>query len=211
MPRGPRLLPESGMFHLIGRGNNGVRLFRHPLDFRRFKRILITFFPPSVCAIQHYALMPTHFHILAWVEDTRHLAAGMKACCVSYHHSYRRRYPYRGHLWHGRFRSILIEQEEHWLQCARYIELNPVHAGLCCMPDDYPWTSYHFHARGGDDFLLHIARPMPGMPTWQRGVENRSYQEFVRAGVDIDYQRLKKQFERERFDFSRGYTSRNVP
>ena len=121
MPRGPRILPDVGMFHLIARGNNSVHVLRHRVDFLHFKRVLARFLR-GVCAIHHYAMMGTHFHLLAWVEDTNRLASIMKAALISYQRYYSRRYGYKGHLWHSRYRSILMKDENQWVQCARYIE-----------------------------------------------------------------------------------------
>lgn len=199
MPRGARILPDNGMFHLIARGNNGVKVFRHRYDFLQFKKILLRFVPQANFSIQHYAFMNTHFHLLAWLEDTKILATAMKAILVSYQHYYRRRYGYKGHLWHSRFRSIIMTSDEQWLQCARYIELNPVYADICRNPKDYYWTSYHYHAMGKLDPLINIAKFFSGETEWKKGVENVAYREFVTAGIDLDYQYLKKQFERENF------------
>ena len=210
MPRGPRILPSEGMFHLIGRGNNRAKLFRHRTDFFRFKQTILRFLPKDLCAIQHYALMSTHFHLLAWVSETHRLASMMKALMVSYQHFYRRRHSYSGHLWHSRFRSIHIANENQWLQCARYIELNPVHAGICRDPGQYRWTSYHFHAFGVCDSLIRIVFPVHGVAKRKRGVRNLAYQELVRAGIDLDYHRLRRLFERERFEGYRAKSSKKT-
>lgn len=209
MPRGPRNLPDCAMLHLIGRGNNGVRVFRHRSDFLHFKRTLLRFIPRAIVSIQHYALMHTHFHLLVWVEDTEVLASTMKAVQVSYQHYYRRRYGYKGHLWHSRFRSIIIKSDEQWLQCARYIELNAVYAGICKYPANYMWTSYHYHALGRPDPLISIAIPLIGESEWKQGTKNTAYYDFVIAGIDLDYQRLKKEFESERFEQKTDPSSKN--
>lgn len=143
--------------------------------------------------------MHTHFHLLAWVENTKQVAPLMKAINISYHHYYHRKYKYCGHLWHSRYRSIIINNESQWLQCGRYIELNPVHAGLCNDPKNFPWSSYHYHAYGKNDYLIRTDMPLLGTFKRQAGLENHAYQEFIKAGIDIDYQRLKNEFEKEKF------------
>ena len=190
MPRGPRHLPEAGMFHLIARGNNGVCICRNREDFSHLKRTILRFTPNTEVAVHHYALMHTHFHLLAWVEDTNVLASVMKALLVSYQLYYRRKYPYNGHLWHSRFRSILMKDEAQWLQCARYIELNPVYAGICQDPKEYRWTSYHHYTFGKSDSFIRTKLHLSGMNTWKQ---------FVLAGIDLDYQKLKRELEQERF------------
>lgn len=186
MPRGPRILPKSGMFHLIARGNNNARVFCNPNDFAQFKNTLSRFIPVDICQVQHFALMHTHFHLLAWVEDTSHLATIMKSTLVSYQYYYGRKYDYRGHLWHGRYRSITISSEAQCLQCARYIELNPVYAGLCADPKDYEWTSFPHHAFGKADPLVCLVNANPLYKGDQhKNTANPDWQNFVMGGIDV--------------------------
>jgi putative transposase len=187
------------MLHVIGRGNDGRLVFRNRPDFRRFKDTLLRFTRGERLFIHHYALMKTHFHLLAWVEDTEKLATIMKAMLVSYNHYYRKRYGSRGHIWHSRFRSIHVEDESHWLQCGRYIELNPVYAGICGRPDEYMWSSYRFHACGAEDGLVRVKMYGDGSFVWRKGVLNKKYVDFVEGGIDLDYRRLKKMYEIEKF------------
>lgn len=206
MPRSARILPPSAMLHLIGRGNNNVRTFRRYDDFANFLFTLIRYSHDSGIFIHHYILMHTHFHLLAWVEDTKKLAGIIKSACIAYHSYFTKRYEYKGHLWHGRFKSIIIKDDSQWLQCARYIELNSVYAGICKDPKDFRWSSYHYYARGKKDELLRpIFYPM-GEIRHNPGKINDAYRQFVLSGMDIDYQKLKKQFEKENF-----MTSKNAP
>jgi putative transposase len=195
MPRAPRRLPTSAMLHLICRGNNGLRVFRNRNDFAQFSSTLRRFTAKSELFIHHYVLMHTHFHLLAWCEDTSHVARIIKATTLSYHYYYRKKYKYKGHLWHSRYRSIVIDDDPQYLQCGRYIELNPVYARMCSLPDDYPWSSYHYYASGKSDSLLRPIIYPGGLPQHKPGERNAGYQEFVHAGIDLDYQRLKKQYE----------------
>lgn len=186
------------MLHLIGRGNDSIRLFRNRRDFFRFKQTLLRFLRREHMAIHHYALMHTHFHLLAWVPNTERLAAAMKAMAISYEHSYRRKYRHKGHLWHSRYRSIVIMDDAHWLQCGRYIELNPVHAGICRDPKNFPWSSYHYYAHGREDELIQPEKHPPleiiGEKEWRR-----EYRNFILAGIHMDYEKMKKRYERECF------------
>ena len=195
MPRTARNLPPSAMLHLICRGNNNLRVFRNRNDFVQISNTIRRFVLCSELYIHNYVFMRTHFHLLAWAEDTRAVPMIIKAVTLSYHHYYRRKYTYRGHLWHSRYRSVVIRDEGQWLQCGRYVELNPVHAGICGDPGDYPWSSYHYYAHGKDDPLLQPVMRLAGMAVRKAGVVDSEYQDFIRAGIDLDYQLIKKRYE----------------
>lgn len=202
MPRQPRKLPDAAMLHLICRGNNGTRIFKKYSDFLRYKKTLIRYLKRNKIYTHHYTFMNTHIHLLAWSDDTTLLADAIKAINLSYHYYYKEKYKYKGHLWHSRYRSIIIKDESQWMQCARYIELNPVYARLCPSPQGYRWTSYHYYAMGKKDALI-----MPKFRTEDTshcalGKINKQYADFVNDGVDLDYQKLKKQFESESFSRS---------
>lgn len=191
------------MLHVIAKSNARRRIFHRDGDFCNFlfRLRLRLRLHASQCWVHHYALMHTHVHLLIWCEDTGFLATLMKSVLVSYHHYYERTYEYHGNLWHGRYRSIVIEEESHFLQCGRYIELNPVHAGVCKDPGRYRWTSYHHYAFGRPDSIV---RPRFYEGVWREGVADVEYQQFVRAGIDMDYQRMKKLYEREEKEALRG-------
>ncbi|MBI2346248.1 MAG: transposase [Deltaproteobacteria bacterium] len=194
MPRGPRILPPNGTFHLIVRSNNGLPLYKFPRDFLALKQRLGEYCGDAAIKIYHYCLMRTHFHLLAYVPDTKQLPGMMKALQLAYFHYFRRLYGYRGHLFHGRYRCIAVTKEIHFLQCGRYIELNAVHAGLKKDPAHYPWSSFHFYAANTPDALV-TTNPIVTADSGGVICPGPPYAEFVREGIDMDYQRAKKMFE----------------
>lgn len=198
MPRIARDLPGQGLFHLIARGNNRCRVFRNQRDFKMFHAAACRYTREFNIAVHHYALMHTHFHFLAWVEDTSELANFMKGMLLSYQHYCHRRYEYRGHLWQGRYRSIAIGSDEQWLQCARYIELNSVFAGRYNDPQKDRWTSYRYYADGAKDPLISQKLELAGIPQWESGKTDAMYRDFIVAGIDLDYRQLKREFDSER-------------
>ncbi|PIR25167.1 MAG: hypothetical protein COX62_06765 [Deltaproteobacteria bacterium CG_4_10_14_0_2_um_filter_43_8] len=195
MPRKARHLSKSAMLHIIARGNNKIKIFRNRNDFSHFEWTLRRFQPEDDFFIHHYALMHTHFHLLCWLENTATLAKTMKSILISYQYYYRKKYNYTGHLFRDRYRSISIEGEEYFLQCGRYIELNPVHAGICKDPRQYPWSSYNFHAYGKENTLVKTKMYIDNSVHKREGRMNVDYQSFIIAGIDLDVQKLKKQFE----------------
>lgn len=194
MPRSARILPTDAMIHLIGRSNNSMRLFCDADDFTQFRRTILRALEKMPVFIHHYVFMHTHFHLLAWVEGTGCLASIMKSIAVSYNHYYRRRYGFRGHIWHSRFRSIVINHEAHWLACGRYIEINPVRARICDRPEHYPWSSYRHYAYGRDDPLLQPVRGRLGCEDWRAHGGSQAHREFVRAGLLLDQRELQLRY-----------------
>lgn len=191
MPRSARQLDTEGTYHLIVRGNNRLKLFRYPRDHLAIYRRLLRYCRPQLLHVYHYCLMQTHLHMLCFVPDTALLPKIMAGFQLSYFHHYQRLYPFRGHLWHSRYRSIPITEESHLLQCARYIELNPVHAGMVGKPGDYPWSSYDFYATGKPDPLLY---PNPFF-VGEWGINRQEYRQFILSDIDPDYRRQIREYE----------------
>ena len=100
-----------------------------------------------------YCLMPNHIHLIA-VPKTKD---GLNLAIGEAHRRYSRRINFRkgwrGHLWQGRFSSFIMD-ERYLLACARYVELNPVRAGLVKKADEWPWSSAGPHIKGKDNLLV---------------------------------------------------------
>lgn len=178
VPRGPRILPPTGVIHLISRSNNKIHLCRDAVDLKELKARLMQFSSFWGVEIYHYSIMHTHLHLLASVKKTLLLPSFFKAFQISYFHYFKKKYEYNGHLWHGRYRSIFISKESHFLQAGRYIELNPVKAKMTTHPRNYPWTSYHFYAYGKVDPLV---TSNPQYQEWGHSPHDRrrKYRHFI--------------------------------
>ena len=193
MPRGPRIPINQAVGHLIFRGNNHLQICQDNDDFRALKDRLLEYLPFYQIDVYHYAFMHTHLHILAFINDAFVLAHSVKAWQLSYFHYFKKKYGYDGHLWHGRYRSIPILQESHFLQGGRYIELNSVRAGLVEHPKEDPWSSYLFYAEGKEDPLITMN---PQYLDWGMTPEERqkNYKRFILSDAffDTHYQRVSK-------------------
>jgi putative transposase len=104
--------------------------------------------------IHAYALMTNHFHLLATPQTATALAKTVQAVGRRYVYHFNRRYARTGTLFEGRYRSMLIDTELYWFNCMRYVELNPVRAGLVSTPEAYAWSSYPSNALGMPDRLI---------------------------------------------------------
>ncbi|MEC5163723.1 putative transposase [Janthinobacterium sp. CG_23.3] len=158
MPRRARLVLPNVPLHLIQRGNNRQACFFADADYRVYLAWLAEHADANGCRVHAYVLMSNHVHLLISVDEAGSPGALMKALGQQYVQYVNRRYGRSGTLWEGRFRSCLIQQEMYLLICQRYIELNPVRAGMVQEPAQYQWSSYRGNAEGCADPIL---RPHP--------------------------------------------------
>jgi len=104
--------------------------------------------------IVHYGVMTNHIHLIGTPSLPSSLPDMMQSVGRDYVPIFNRRYERTGSLWEGRYKASLIHDEKYWLTCLRYVELNPVRAGLVESPELYEWSSYRAHAFGRPDPLL---------------------------------------------------------
>ena len=145
MARLPRLIIPKQPHHVIQRGNNRQLIFREEGDYQRFLVWLKEAARFYEVAIHAYVLMPNHIHLLATPSDPTGLALMMQKVGRFYVPWFNHKYQRTGGLFEGRFRTSLIDTDHYFLACSRYIELNPVRAGITAAPLDYPWSSYAHH------------------------------------------------------------------
>ena len=148
MPRRPRVMLPGVPVHLIQRGNNRQVCFAAPEDYRNYLDWLIELSPKTGCHVHAYVLMTNHVHLLLTCDETDSAAKLMKALGQRYVQYFNKAYKRSGTLWEGRYRSCLLQEEEYLMACMRYIELNPVRAGMVDHPGDYRWSSYRTNAQG---------------------------------------------------------------
>ena len=141
MARPLRVEYPGAFYHVINRGNAGENLFKGIRDREKFLEYLETAIERFSLKIYTYCLMTNHFHVLL---ETRlsNLSQAMQWVNVSYAGYFNRKYQRNGHLFQGRFKSILVDADEYLKQLSRYIHLNPVRANLVEHPDEYKWSSY---------------------------------------------------------------------
>ena len=154
MPRHARLMLPGLAFHVIQRGNNRSPCFRGEADHRLYLALLRELAARFECAIHAYVLMTNHVHLLATPGDAEGLSMVMKHLGQRYVQHFNRCHARSGSLWEGRFRSGLVDSDGYLLRCYRYIECNPVRAGIASDPAEYPWSSYLSNALGQRDDLI---------------------------------------------------------
>ena len=144
MPRTARLAPAGTVFHVLNRGVGRRRLFDDDADYAAFERCLAHALAavPGV-ALLAYCLMPNHWHLLVVPAADDALGRFMQRLTVTHARRWqaRRGAEGEGHLYQGRFKSFPAQDDDHFLAVARYVERNPVRAGLVADGRRWPWSS----------------------------------------------------------------------
>jgi putative transposase len=141
MPRPHRLQIAGGIYHLTARGNRRQRTFLDDQDRRVFLEITEAAARRRGWRCFAYCLMPNHYHLLV-ETPAADLSSGMQEINSRHAMWFNWRYELDGHLFQGRFHSVLVERESHLLELARYTVLNPVRGGLCESAAQWIWSSY---------------------------------------------------------------------
>lgn len=160
MPRRPRVALPNIPLHIIQRGNNRQACFYAEQDYQFYLEWLEKYAKEAGCAIHSYVLMTNHVHVLLTPDKAESVGQMMKKLGQRYVQYVNRTYRRSGTLWEGRYRSCLIQDEVYLLTCHRYIELNPVRAGMVEHPADYPWSSYLLNGQGMDSNKLLSPHPL---------------------------------------------------
>ncbi len=183
MPRRPRLNLASVPLHVIQRGNNRQACFFAEEDYRFYLYWLRKVADKYGCDIHAYVLMTNHVHLLVSPHGKTSVSGLMQSLGRRYVQYVNRIYKRSGTLREGRFKASLVNAEEYLLLCYRYIELNPVRAGMVQDPGAYPWSSYRNHALGERDELIRDHELYLGLGT-KASERQRSYRELFRSQMD---------------------------
>lgn len=152
MGRAPRIWFPGACYHIVVRGNRRQAIFHEHsdrnllLDKIRWVRSKTNF------KLHAYALMTNHIHLLLETNDV-HISKIMRDINGFYTREFNKKYDLVGHLFQGRYRSILVERDTYLLEVSRYIHLNPVRANIVKQPEEYPWSSYRAYIGGKDDLV----------------------------------------------------------
>jgi REP-associated tyrosine transposase len=158
MARQPRITLAGLTIHVVQRGNDRSRTFFDDDDFRTYLLLLRCISRRYQTSVHAYVLMTNHVHLLVTSKIEGGVSLTMQQTGSSYARYINRRYERTGTLWEGRFWSAPIETDFYCLACYRYIELNPVRAGIVARPVDYRWSS---HRENSGCRTLSIVEPHP--------------------------------------------------
>ena len=154
MGRLSRATDDGLVYHAMNRGNNRTDVFAGDGDYEAFLESLLVAKGRYPFALFGYCLMSNHFHLLLKPGSGQSISRILQSLSVAHTWRYHKRHRTSGHVWQGRFKSPVIQDDDHLLVVLRYIEANPVRAGLVADPRDYRWSSYGHHGLGLVDTLL---------------------------------------------------------
>lgn len=183
MPRMPRYAAPGQPQHVIQRGNNRTPIFADARDYLVFSEQVLESVRRHACEIHAYVLMTNHVHLLVTPDGPDGVTRLMQSVGRRYVRYFNREHQRTGTLWEGRYRATLIESERYLLTCYRYIELNPVRAGLVRHPGEYRWSSHGANAAGIFDPLV---TPHARYLDLARDARSRcrTYRELFRQAID---------------------------
>ena len=148
MARLPRLNLPGIPQHVIQRGNNQQVSFFKDKDYAVYLDKLKLYSKKYSVAVHSYVLMTNHVHLLMTPETEQGVSQMMQSLGRYYVRYINQTYERTGTLWEGRYKSTLVDSDNYFLTVSRYIELNPVRAGMVAHPAEYPWSSYQYNVRG---------------------------------------------------------------
>ena len=191
MARPLRIEYPGALYHITARGNRKENIYHGSPDRYQFLHILENTVERYNWLCHAYCLMNNHYHLLIETPDAN-LSIGMRQLNGVYTQYFNRSNGSVGHLFQGRFKSILVEKGPYLLELSRYIVCNPVRAGFSKEPQDWKWSSYNATAYGKNippfltvDWLLH--QFSTDLVTAQQ-----LYKEFVQDGLSVNTSPLDK-------------------
>lgn len=186
MPRIARIIAPNFPHHVTQRGNNRATVFFDDEDRQTYLKLLNKYSKKFALQIWAYCLMDNHIHLLAVPEKDNSLARGVGLTNQVYTQYLNRKCNQSGRIWQNRFYSCLVDNDTYLWTVARYIESNPVIAGIIDKAENYRWSSAKAHLTGSStDALLHS-------PCWLEPKQRKSYGEFLLNSDDETQRAIRK-------------------
>ncbi|MEE9397665.1 MAG: transposase [Methylococcales bacterium] len=182
MARLPRYFVKGQAQHIIQRGNNRAPIFAQDEDYHFYLKCLRDAIKRNNLSIHAYVLMTNHVHLLASPKTENSISKTMQSVGRRYVQYFNYTYNRTGTLWEGRYKATVISSDQYLLTCMRYIELNPIRAGMATHPRDYKWSSYLANADGENNKLIkqHLLYRQLGSNTAKR---QSAYRQLFRAAI----------------------------
>ena len=195
MPLKPRMYLAGIPAHVVQRGNNRDACFFCDEDYQFYLEVLGQGLRRYRVCLHAYCLMTNHVHLLFTPGDESGISHVMQHIGRLYVQYINRTYRRSGTLWEGRHKASLVNADEYLLKCYRYIEMNPVAAGMMATPEQYRWSSYNWHAWGKANPLVrdHTLYDELGATA---DIRQYAYRELFKSQIpDEDLHAIKKSLD----------------
>jgi len=179
MARLARLVMPGMPHHVTQRGNRRQQTFFNDGDYAAYLELMADFCREEAVEVWSYCLMPNHIHLIVVPRTEQGLRRAIGEAHRRYTRTINFREHWRGYLWQGRFGSFVMD-EPYLLAAARYVELNPVRAGLVACAEDWPWSSARAHLCARDDCLVKVATLLAMVPDWRAFLNSALPEEELR-------------------------------
>lgn len=191
MARPLRIEFPGALYHITSRGDRREDIFVDDADRVRLLGVVAQGMARFDAQVLAYCLMGNHYHFVLHTRQGN-LSALMRHLNGVYTQAFNRRHGKVGHLFQGRFKAVLVDREAYMLEVCRYVELNPVRAGMVAQPGDWPWSSYRAHvgdAQGpgwlGSGELWGYLLGCDALTDADRALAQRRYAELVASGAGV--------------------------
>ncbi|MFH1062630.1 MAG: transposase [Candidatus Omnitrophota bacterium] len=178
MARPYRLQGENCFYHITSRGDDRKRIFISDYDFEKFLEYLEKAKEKYKFKLYAYCLMSNHYHL--FIETLQpNLSKIMQYLNTAYTVYYNKKRKKTGHLFQGRYKSIMVDEDSYFLELTRYIHLNPVRAKMVERPGEYKWSSYKGYLKNKTDKYIDYDALNDYL-----GMDSASYKEFVSNSIN---------------------------
>ena len=193
MPRRPRVAPGGCVYHVMNRSVGRIKLLRTEKDFAAFEKLLVEAHQRHPLRLLSYCLMGTHWHFVVWPRTDGEVTDFFR--WLTHTHAMRWRVSHRtvgyGPLYQGRFKSFMVQSDEHLLTVCRYVERNALAAGLVKRAQDWRWSSLWAREQGSEQLREILTEwPVDRPVDWVREVN--------RALSDKELEKMKGSLQRSR-------------
>ncbi|HEX4130322.1 MAG TPA: transposase [Pirellulales bacterium] len=156
MPRTARAVEAGMVYHVLNRGNGRMRLFHKPADYEAFERVLREGMERCPVELLTYCVMPNHWHLVVRPKTDEALGRWMGWVGVTHVRRHHEHYHRRGggHLYQGRFKSFPVAENDYFLSLCRYVEANPLRAGLVERAEQWRWSGLWQRTHRGKELAL---------------------------------------------------------
>lgn len=193
------------VFHVLNRGVGRTRLFRRAADYAAFEEVMLETLELRSMRLLAYCVMPNHWHLVLWPREDGQLGAFMQRLSITHARRWQehRRVVGEGHVYQGRYKSFPVQRDEHFLTVCRYVERNPLRAGLVERAEDWRWSSLWRRRQGDAKLAECLSRwPVDRPSNWLHRVNS--------AETSKELDRLRLSFARGRPFGSMAWTLRTA-